>query len=267
MASDQAAAARLARAQRARLDEAVDQAVDEIMQAAAEGADEWRVATILADALSDAASEAGRALAEWGISPARVDPRQMQALAERIAAGGAEDQISALVESAAGGWQPGSSPAVAAAGAEWAARAVCWLRTEQLDLYRSATMAGYRAAPAGMLSGWQWLADLDDRTCPACIAMHGTVHPLTEDGPDDHPQGRCCAVPVLRGDDPIVSEDASEDWLLQLTDAEQAEALGPARWEAWRSGTPLPEMAAWRPATREWRRCIRPATLRELGLV
>ena len=265
MASDKEAA-RLARAQRARLDEAVDQAVDEIMQAAAAGEDEWRVATILADALTDTAAEAGRALAEWGIEPSRVDPRQMQALAERVAGGGAEDRISALVESAAGGWQPGSSPAAAAAGAEWAARAVCWLRTEQLDLYRSATMAGYRAAPAGMLSGWQWLADLDDRTCPACIAMHGTVHPLTEDGPDDHPQGRCCAIPVMRGESPFVAEDASEDWLSQLTTVEQMEALGPSRWEAWRSGVPLPEMAAWRPATREWRRCIRPATLQELGL-
>lgn len=258
--------ARLARAQRASLDEAVDQAVDEIMRAAAAGADEWQVATILADALSDAAAQAGRGLAEWGISPARVDPRQMRQLAQRVAAGGAEDRISALVESAAGGWQPGTGPAAVAAGAEAAARAVCWLRTEQLDVYRAATMAGYRAAPAGMLSGWQWLADLDDRTCPACIAMHGTVHPLTEDGPDDHPQGRCCAVPVLRGEEPVVPEDASEDWLESLTTVEQVEALGPARWEAWRSGTPLPDMAAWRPATREWRRCIRPATLQEIGL-
>ena len=260
MASDPA---RLARAQRARLDEAVDAAVDEIMAAAAEGADEWRVATILADALTDAAAQAGRALAEWGIDPARVDPRQMQALAGRVADGGAEDRISALVESAAGGWQPGS---VLPAGASAAARAVCWLRTEQLDVYRDATMAGYRAAPGGMLAGWQWLADLDDRTCPACIAMHGTVHPLTEDGPDDHPQGRCCAVPVLRGEEPVVAEDASEDWLASLTEVEQVEALGPARWEAWRAGVPLPEMAAWRPATREWRRCIRPATLAEIGV-
>lgn len=258
--------ARLARAQRASLDEAVDAAVDEIMAAAAEGADEWRIATILADALTDAAAQAGRALAEWGIDPARVDPRQMQALARRVAAGGAEDRISALVESAAGGWQPGTSPAAAAASGTAAVRAVCWLRTEQIDIYRSATMAGYRAAPAGMLSGWQWLADLDDRTCPACIAMHGTVHPLSEDGPDDHPQGRCCAIPVLRGEEPFVAEDASEDWLASMTETEQVEALGPARWEAWRSGVPLQEMAAWRPASREWRRCIRPATLAEIGL-
>jgi hypothetical protein len=44
---------------------------------------------------------------------------------------------------------------------------------------------------ADVLRGWEWLAAMDERTCPSCWAQHGTIHTLDEPGPNDHPQGRC----------------------------------------------------------------------------
>lgn len=45
-----------------------------------------------------------------------------------------------------------------------------------------------------VLNGWVWIAQLDDRTCAACLAMHGTFHQI-EDVLDDHCNGRCVPVP------------------------------------------------------------------------
>jgi len=43
---------------------------------------------------------------------------------------------------------------------------------------------------------WIWSANIGSpRTCRACVAMHGTVHPTTEIL-NDHHRGRCAAVPV-----------------------------------------------------------------------
>lgn len=76
-------------------------------------------------------------------------------------------------------------------------RALVIARTEMLDAHRAAGRAQDRAL-AEVLQGWQWVAQLDTRTCPSCWAMHGTVHDLDEAGPDDHQQGRCAGVPLTK---------------------------------------------------------------------
>lgn len=48
-----------------------------------------------------------------------------------------------------------------------------------------------------MVKGWVWHGALTTRTCAACWAMHGTVHSLAE-RLDDHPNGRCVAVPQTK---------------------------------------------------------------------
>lgn len=76
-------------------------------------------------------------------------------------------------------------------------RALVIARTEALDAHRQAAAIG-QAANADVLDGWIWLARLDRDTCSACFAMHGSVHPLSEMGPDDHQQGRCQRVPKAK---------------------------------------------------------------------
>lgn len=77
------------------------------------------------------------------------------------------------------------------------ARAVTIARTELLDAGR-ATSAAVHAANADVVQSWVWIASLSHRTCPGCWAMHGTEHPLTEAGPNDHHCGRCARLPKVR---------------------------------------------------------------------
>ena len=66
--------------------------------------------------------------------------------------------------------------------------ALRFVRTAQLWSYREANRATF-VANGDLLDGWIWHSALDDRTCMSCIAMHGTVHPVTETL-NDHHNGR-----------------------------------------------------------------------------
>jgi SPP1 gp7 family putative phage head morphogenesis protein len=122
-------------------------------------------------------------------------------------------------------------------------RALVISRTETLDAYRSAAALGQQAH-ADVLAGWEWLAELDSRTCPSCWGMHGSLHPLDEPGPFDHHQGRCARSAVTKSwaelgidvpEPPSVMVDAEERFN-SLPVATQKKILGPARHEAWAAG-------------------------------
>jgi SPP1 gp7 family putative phage head morphogenesis protein len=87
-------------------------------------------------------------------------------------------------------------------------RAMTIARTETMRVYRSSSIRTYREN-ADLLSGWKWQASLSGRTCAACIAMHGTIHPVTEDFAS-HPNCRCATVPILM--DAPRTYEFGEDW-------------------------------------------------------
>lgn len=124
-------------------------------------------------------------------------------------------------------------------------RAMVIARTEQLDAYRRAAEAEHNQH-RDVLTKWQWVADLSERTCRSCLAMHGSLHPLDEPGPLDHHQGRCSRVPVTKTwkelgidapePDGAVKPGDGEKWLNSQPEQVQREILGSRGYDAWKSG-------------------------------
>lgn len=135
-------------------------------------------------------------------------------------------------------------------------------RTEMLRSYRAASMDTYRAN-APLLDGWIWLSAADSRTCPACFAMHGTFHPLDKDL-NDHVQGRCTAVPSVKGRRPTIPTGEQE--FARMTPAQQVKVLGPTAWEAWSAGQVTIDQFAGIHKSDVWGDSIRRKTLTELGI-
>jgi hypothetical protein len=143
------------------------------------------------------------------------------------------------------GWNPRKIASAIARelgqGLTWALRTA---RTAQLYAYREANRASY-AANSDIVEGWIWHAKLGDgRTCMSCIAMHGTLHPLSEPL-NDHHNGRCAMVPRtvswetlgFKGlPDTRPQVQAGRDWFDGLSEAEQRSYMGPAMYEAWKAG-------------------------------
>jgi hypothetical protein len=119
------------------------------------------------------------------------------------------------------------------------ARALNIARTELLDAHRSAAALS-QAANAGLLEGWTWHSELSRRTCASCWSKHGSEHPLSEQGPDDHPSGRCSRTPITRSwrdlgfdipEPPSILPDA-ETTFNALPRSDQLHIMGPGRLAA-----------------------------------
>jgi SPP1 gp7 family putative phage head morphogenesis protein len=130
------------------------------------------------------------------------------------------------------------------------ARAMTIARTETLDAHRAAAAVAQNEN-ADVLRGWMWLAATSDRTCPACLAMNGTEHPLDEPGPLGHQNCRCSRVPLTKSwadlgidlDEPAPAATGSQAWFDSRDEATQRSILGPARYAAYLRGD-YP-MSAW----------------------
>lgn len=140
-------------------------------------------------------------------------------------------------------------------------RALNIARTETLDAYRAGGQATEQQY-GDVLAGWVWATHLSARTCRSCLAMNGQVFDLDVPGPDDHPQGRCSRIPVVREEDG--STDLSwmpdaEKYFEDLPEADQRAILGDKGWEAWARGV-FP-MAKWTKARSNpgWRNSQVPA--------
>lgn len=122
-------------------------------------------------------------------------------------------------------------------------RAVTIARTEMLRAYRESARAGMKAN-RDVVDGWVWVSALDGRSCPVCVAMHGTRLP-TEEVMGTHPQCRCVPVPRSKtwaelgfpgiGDSQLQVEDGPT-WFARQTPDTQLATLGPAKFDAYKNG-------------------------------
>ena len=124
-------------------------------------------------------------------------------------------------------------------------RAMVIARTELLDAYRRSAQTEHNQH-RDVLTKWQWVADLSERTCRSCLAMHGSLHDLDEPGPLDHHQGRCSRVPVtktwkelgIKAPEPagMVKPGDGEKWLSNQPESVQRDILGSRGYDAWKRG-------------------------------
>jgi SPP1 gp7 family putative phage head morphogenesis protein len=138
------------------------------------------------------------------------------------------------------------------------------MRTEMLDAYRNAH-AVVQNANRDVVEGWEWWSAADERTCCGCWAMHGEQFPVTEPGPDGHPNCRCARIPVvlasLAGDFP---DGPSKDELWgNLTEEQRLRVLGPTRYGLTDGGPPPASFATQRESP-EWRTYRVATPVREL---
>lgn len=102
------------------------------------------------------------------------------------------------------------------------------LRTESLRSFREGTRLGFEQAG---IQQWRWVASFNQRVCPACLAMHGRVFPISEPF-GTHPNCRCTMIPVWEG---VPIPDA-EQWLRAQGEDRQDLILGKERAALWRAG-------------------------------
>lgn len=167
--------------------------------------------------------------------------RPVYALLAQLGRDAAEAAVRELAAGAALGYNPRKTARlmVKAADGLASARARTIARTETLRAFRSAHLAAYRQN-ADVVGGWMWRAKLDTRTCPACWALHGSIHPVDEDFAA-HPNCRCRPIPVP--DLPDAALDAytrsvgtGPDRFAALSAGEQRAILGPARYDLYAAG-------------------------------
>lgn len=132
------------------------------------------------------------------------------------------------------GWGPvRTARAVRQAGVDLPVSAAnTMMRTLQLTGYREASVV-HRLANAAILTAQIRIATLDDRTCLACIALHGTRLPINA-RIDDHHNGRCDSISVVVNRPREI--ESGESWLNRQSPERQRAIMGGANYNAWRAG-------------------------------
>lgn len=134
-------------------------------------------------------------------------------------------------------------------------------RTEPIRAYRESGRLTY-LANSDVVTAWEWRAFPGRRTCPYCLAMDGSIHPLDQPMAT-HPQCRCTQLPVTELSD--APEFTGAEYLYRLSASEQDEVFGShTMGELYRSGkvrlSDIPEQFQHE----DWGRSGRAASLRSL---
>lgn len=111
-------------------------------------------------------------------------------------------------------------------------RAIVIARTEELRVYRQASISQYQAS--GVVQGYLRGCAHDSRICAACLLMEGTRYDTAE-VMQLHPCDRCYSIPVLIGmAAPQWTRGA--DWLIQQPEDTQRAILGRGHYDGWKAG-------------------------------
>jgi SPP1 gp7 family putative phage head morphogenesis protein len=126
-------------------------------------------------------------------------------------------------------------------------RALTISRTEMIRAYRLSNQDIFRAND-DVVDSWVWISALDARCCAVCIAMHGTIHPLSEDM-GSHPNCRCTPTPRTKDWSAILGRDIGisnpeplqgSDWFDNQSESTQRAILGSnAAYDAYSNGASL----------------------------
>lgn len=173
----------------------------------------------------------------------------------------AQGITDALIKGTALGWNPRKTAAAMRNGlAHGLGRELTIARTEQIRVYREASVAQYEAS--GVVEGMTRLVAHDDRTCLACLAREGEMLKLGEQL-EDHPNGRCSLIPLVSGARAPQFEKGAAWYARQSPDV-QEKMMGADRYAAWRGGKFEFEQLARSVQNDTWGNSVRVATLDEL---
>jgi SPP1 gp7 family putative phage head morphogenesis protein len=197
--------------------------------------------TTIGIAIEASALLALNSVSQWGMTPVAPDALEVvtrflqpdTVLYDRIGmwAGNArEGVIQSILEGVGLGKNPRTiAQEITRAFGTSLTDAVRTTRTSQLWAARESTRLNYIA---NGITGWIWMAELDDVTCGACAAMHGTYHEMDEQL-DGHYNCRCAMIPGNTGD---AIEQTGEEFFNTLSEEEQDKMLGQGKAQSLRDG-------------------------------
>lgn len=152
-------------------------------------------------------------------------------------------------------------------------RALRVARTETLDAYRGADQL-WSEANEDVIRHRQWLSARDERVCGSCIAMDGTEWPVGTFGPEEHVNGRCVFIDVVRPwsqlgfatpEPPSVIPDAKSWFDSQPFDVRR-QIMGPGRLAALDDGRIGWDDLSRRVENPDWRPSFQLRPLKDLGI-
>lgn len=150
-------------------------------------------------------------------------------------------------------------------------RALVIARTEMLDAHRASAAVSHDAMK-DVVSEWQWLCQLDNRVCPSCLSRSGNIYSLETNGPDDHQQGRCTRLPIVKPWKALGFELPEPDsvvpdaraWFDNLPTEQQVRIMGQARLDLLNTGKVSWGDLSSKRSTPGWRSSYAPTSVQDL---
>jgi hypothetical protein len=175
----------------------------------------------------------------------------------------AERAAKWLTTGATLGWNPRKiAPFVQAELGASRNRSLVIARDQINKAYRRTILRLYRAN-SNIIAGWVWCSELSPHTCIACIIMHGTRHPLSEEM-HEHVCGRCTPIPFMRIGAVSNQPPSGIDWFRRQSEVVQKQILGPGKFIAWQQGKFSLRDAVMHDYDPKWGASIREKSLKEL---